>query len=309
MLLTRDGIYLARDKYGRTPIVVGKKEEARAATLETCALPNTGFEIERYLGSGETGIITADGYKQLKKPEDKLQICSFLWIYFGFPASGYEGINVEVVRHRCGAVHAEKDLEKGLEIDFVAGIPDSGIGHAIGYANRAKVKYDRPFVKYTPTWSRSFMPQEQEQRDIIGKMKLIPIPEIVKDKKMLFCEDSIVRGTQLRTTIKRLFDVGAKEVHMRPACPPLTYACKFLNFSRSKSDSELAARKAVRDILRREDFDITSYLDESSREYERMVDKIRENLGLTGLRYQKLEDMIKAIGLPRENLCLGCWRT
>ncbi len=307
MLLNGDGIYVARDRYGRTPLVIGKRGNARAVVSESCALPNTGFEIERYLGPGEIGIVTADGYEQLKKPGEEMQICSFLWIYYGYPASDYEGINVEAARYRCGAIHGQKDLEENLEVDFVAGIPDSGTAHAIGYANVTGFPYKRPFVKYSPTWQRSFMPQEQKTREMIGKMKLILNEEIVNGKRIVFCEDSIVRGTQLQGTIQRLFDAGAKEVYMRPACPPLTYACKFLNFSRSKSEFDLAARKAVRDLLGREDFDMAPYLEEGSKEYEEMVNQIRKNLGLTGLRYQKLCDMVKAIGLPREKLCTYCW--
>lgn len=312
MLLTGEGIYVARDKYGRTPIVVGRKMnseiEAMAGTLETTAFPNLGFKIERFLGAGEIGIISEKDYEQLKPGSEHMQICSFLWIYFGYPASRYEEINVECMRYRCGEIHGERDEREGLKLDLVAGIPDSGTGHAIGYANKRKIPYGRPFVKYTPTWPRSFMPQEQNVRDIVAKMKLIPIPELIEGKRLLFCEDSIVRGTQLKDTIQRLWDAGAKEIHMRPACPPLTYACQFLNFSRSKTDWELAARKAIERIEKRNDVDIAPYLDENSEKYKKMVEEVRMDLRLTTLRYQRLEDLVKAIGLPRERLCLGCWR-
>lgn len=321
MLLTDRGIYLARDNLGRTPIVLGrrvkdkrKRADAYAAALETCSFPNQGFEIVRDLGPGEIGLMTGEGYEQLKKPLDKMQICSFLWIYYGYPASNYEGINVEASRYRTGAVHAKIDRREGLKIDMVAGIPDSGTAHAIGYANEAGVPYARPFVKYTPTWQRSFMPQEQETRDLIADKKLIPIRELVEGKRVLFCEDSIVRGTQLKETVRRLFEVGkAKEVHMRPACPPLTFGCKYLNFSRSKSELDLAARRAIKDLEHLDDneiqtFDVKNYLDEDGGYYRAMVDWIRQDLGLTSLRYQKLKDMVGAIGMPLEKLCLGCWR-
>ncbi|MBN1590288.1 MAG: amidophosphoribosyltransferase, partial [Pirellulales bacterium] len=243
LLLAEDGIYAARDRLGRTPLFVGEKEGAHAVTLETCALPNLGYDSIRPLGPGEIARITPEGVETLSPPGDQLQICSFLWVYYGYPASGYEGINVEVVRNRCGAALARAD---DLEIDLVAGIPDSGTGHAIGYANEAKVPYGRPFVKYTPTWPRSFMPQDQRVRDLVARMKLIPIRDLIRDQRLLFCEDSIVRGTQLKDTIERLYQWGAKEVHMRPACPPLIHGCKFLNFSRSKSVFDLAGRKAIR---------------------------------------------------------------
>lgn len=301
-------IYVARDGLGRTPVVIGKKKGAMAATLESCALPNLGFEIERELGPGEIGRLTPEGYEQLKPGSDSMQICAFLWIYFGYPASSYEGINVEESRYRCGAIHARLDEVAGLVIDSIAGIPDSGTGHALGYSNERRVPHTRPFVKYTPTWPRSFMPQDQSVRDLVAKMKLIPIRELIEGKRLLFCEDSIVRGTQLKDTIQRLYAAGAREVHMRPACPPLTFGCRYLNFSRSKNQSVLAARKAIKKIEGRDDYDVTPYLDESSQQFARMVDVIREDLKLTSLRYQKLDDLVSAIGLPREKLCLGCWR-
>jgi amidophosphoribosyltransferase len=304
LLLTEKGIYAARDKYGRTPMIVGKKHGAYAVTLETCALPNLGYEADRDLGPGEIAFITSEGLEQRKPPGSRMQICSFLWVYYGYPASSYEGINVEVVRNRCGALLARND---NVEIDIVAGIPDSGTGHAIGYAHQAGVPYARPFVKYTPTWPRSFMPQDQAIRDLVAGMKLIPIRDLIQGKRLLFCEDSIVRGTQLRETVRRLYDCGAREVHMRPACPPLVRGCKFLNFSRSKSEMDLAARKAVRELEGRDDAPVEEYMDCRSSKHCAMVDRIRQHLGLTTLKYQELEHLVEAIGLPKKDLCTYCW--
>ena len=233
LILTREGVYAARDRFGRTPVVVGQKDGAVAVALESCAFPNLHYETVKDLGPGEVVYLTAEGIELRAEPGDTLQICGFLWVYYGYPASSYEGINVEIVRYRCGAALARRFP---VQIDFVAGIPDSGIGHGLGYAAEAGVPFQRPFVKYNPTWARSFMPQSQEVRDLIAKMKLIPVRELVEGMRILFCEDSIVRGTQLKDTIQRLYDIGAREVHMRPACPPLVFGCKFLNFSRSRSD-------------------------------------------------------------------------
>ena len=256
LLLTEKGIYAARDKLGRTPIVVGKKEGAYAAASESCAFPNLEYEIEKHLGPGEIVILTADGFEQRKAPQDSMQICAFLWVYYGYPATSYEGINVESTRNRCGRALAKND---SVEIDFVAGIPDSGIGHAVGYANEKNIPYVRPFVKYTPTWPRSFMPQDQSIRDLVAKMKLIPVRELIEDQRILFCEDSIVRGTQLQDTIQILYDYGAKEVHMRPACPTLIYPCDFLNFSTSRSTLDLAGRKAISELEEAEDKNLDEY--------------------------------------------------
>ncbi|MDH5466254.1 MAG: amidophosphoribosyltransferase [Candidatus Aminicenantes bacterium] len=304
LLLTEEGVYAARDKLGRTPVVIGEKEGSFAATLETCAFPNLGFEIKKFLGPGEIVLMTEDGVEQKKPPGERMQICGFLWVYYGYPASTYEGINVESVRNRCGAILAKKD---NIEIDMVAGIPDSGIGHGLGYAGEASIPFKRPFVKYTPTWPRSFMPHDQSIRDLVAKMKLIPIKELIQGKKVLFCEDSIVRGTQLKDTIQRLYDCGAQEVHMRPACPPLTFGCKFLNFSRSKSELNLAARKAIKEIEGDESKDLKEYSNADTKKYEAMVEKIRERLRLTSLKYQRLEDLVEAIGLPKEKVCTYCW--
>ncbi len=304
LLMTNDGIYAARDKLGRTPVIIGKKEDGFAASSESCAFPNLGYEIEKYLGPGEIVRITAEGWEQRKKPHKHMQVCAFLWVYYGYPASSYEGINVEEVRNRCGQALAKKD---NVEIDFVAGIPDSGIGHAIGYANANNVPYKRPFVKYTPTWPRSFMPQNQDMRDLVARMKLIPVQDLIKGKRVLFCEDSIVRGTQLKDNVQILFDSGATEVHMRPACPTLIYPCDFLNFSTSRSTLDLAGRSAIEE-LEGPDFDsLEAYATAGSEQNNAMVEKIRRRLKLTSLKYQRLEDLVDAIGLPKEKVCTHCW--
>jgi amidophosphoribosyltransferase len=304
LLLTDDGIYAARDRWGRTPIVLGKKEGAFAAASESCAFPNLGYEIERYLGPGEIVLLSAEGCEQKKQPDDHMQICAFLWVYYGYPASSYEGINVEAARNRCGRALAKNDQ---VDVDFVAGIPDSGIGHAIGYASEKNIPYVRPFVKYTPTWPRSFMPQNQSIRDLVAKMKLIPVKELIEGKRILFCEDSIVRGTQLQDTIQILYEYGAKEVHMRPACPTLIYPCEFLNFSTSRSTLDLAGRKAIAELEDPNDKLLSEYAKAGSEKNRAMVEKIRQRLTLTFLQYQKFEDLVEAIGLPKEKLCTHCW--
>jgi amidophosphoribosyltransferase len=304
LLLTENGIYAARDNLGRTPIVVGKKEGAFAVASESCAFPNLGYEIEKFLGPGEIILITADRYEQKKAPQDRMQVCAFLWVYYGYPATSYEGINVEATRNQCGKALAKNDQ---VDIDFVAGIPDSGIGHAIGYANEKNIPYVRPFVKYTPTWPRSFMPQNQSIRDLVAKMKLIPVKELIEGKRILFCEDSIVRGTQLQDAIQILYEYGAKEVHMRPACPTLIYPCDFLNFSTSRSTLDLAGRKAIAELEGSDDKHLDEYATAGSENNHAMVDKIRQRLKLTSLQYQKLEDLVAAIGLPKEKLCTHCW--
>ena len=304
LILTDEGIYAARDRLGRTPIVLGRKDGAYAATMETSAFPNLQYEIAEYLGPGEVVLIDQDGFHQVQPPGEQMQICAFLWVYYGFPATNYENINVEYVRYRCGAMLARGE---DAEIDLVAGIPDSGTGHAVGYANEARLPYSRPFVKYTPTWPRSFMPQDQRIRDLVARMKLIPIRELIEGKRLLFCEDSIVRGTQLKDTIQRLYEYGAREVHMRPACPPLVFGCPFLNFSRSRSELDLAARKAIEKLEGTSDAHIEQYADESSDKHAAMVEQIRSRLDLTTLRYQTLGDLVKAIGLPKEKLCTYCW--
>jgi amidophosphoribosyltransferase len=272
--------------------------------METCAFPNLDFEACHCLGPGEVVFLNEDGFEVKKPALEKLRICSFLWVYYGYPASDYEGINVETVRNRCGEALARGD---NAQADLVAGIPDSGTGHAIGYANAAKLPYKRPFVKYTPTWPRSFMPQDQSVRDLVARMKLIPIKDFIHGQRMLFCEDSIVRGTQLKDIIQRLYEFGAKEVHMRPACPPLVYGCRFLNFSRSRTELDLAARTMIHEIEGRHDKHLAEYADPSSERYAAMVERIRSRLKLTTLKYQKLEDLIAAIGLPPDKLCTYCW--
>jgi len=304
LLLTENGIYAARDKLGRTPLAIGRKSSAYAVASETCAFPNLGYNVDKFLGPGEVVFLTADGYETKCPPNDRMQICAFLRVYYGYPASSYEGINVEFVRNRCGAALARND---SVAIDFVAGIPDSGIGHAIGYASEKKIPYLRPFVKYTPTWPRSFMPQSQHLRDLVARMKLIPIREMIAGKRILFCEDSIVRGTQLKDNIQILFDYGAREIHMRPACPTLIYPCEFLNFSASRSTLDLAGRKAIQEIEGCDDCHLEEFATAGSNRNLAMVDCIRQKLKLTTLQYQKLEDLVAAIGLPKPRLCTHCW--
>lgn len=304
IILTNDSIIAARDILGRTPVIIGKNSHGYAVASETCSFANLAFEIENYLGPGEIVKITADGYEQLRKPNAKMQVCAFLWVYYGYPPSYYEGINVEETRYRCGAALAKDD---NLQADFVAGIPDSGIGHAIGYSNESKIPYKRPYAKYTPTWPRSFMPQSQEQRDLVAKMKLIPNPALIQGKKGVFLDDSIVRGTQLKDNTLDLYKAGIREVHMRIACPPLTYPCEFLNFSRSRKSLELATRTAISQINGTEEVNLKKYSDPESDEYKMMVNKIGQNLGLTTLKFQRLNDLMDAIGLPKEKVCTHCW--
>jgi amidophosphoribosyltransferase len=303
LILTEEGIIAARDKLGRTPVVIGKKDGAFAAAVETCAFPNTGFETEYFMGPGEIVRLTSDDYTTLRKPGDKMQICAFLWVYYGYPPSYYEGINVDECRNRCGAALAKRD---NVEADFVCGIPDSGIGHAIGYGNEKGIPYKRAYSKYTPTWPRSFMPQNQQQRDLVARMKLIPNKAIIDGKRMVFLDDSIVRGTQLKDNTIDLHRTGAKEVHMRIACPPLLYPCEFLNFSQSRSPLELAGRKAIRQI-EGDTSDLNEYSDPDSEKNRKMIEKIAETLGLDSLIYQRLDDLVEAIGLPKEKLCTHCW--
>ncbi len=304
LILTEKGIYAARDKLGRTPIIMGKKEGAYAVSSESSCFSNLDFEVEKYIGPGEIVFITADGYEQRKKPYDKMQVCAFLWVYYGYPSSNYEDINVEECRYRCGAALARHD---DVEIDFVSGIPDSGIAHAIGYSNEKQIPYKRAYVKYTPTWPRSFMPQDQEMRNLVAKMKLIPVKSLIKGKKIVFCDDSIVRGTQFKDNVEILYEYGAKEVHVRPACPTLIFPCDYLNFSRSRSTLDLAGRKAIKDIEGKEDMHLDEYATPGTDRYHAMIDKIREQIGVTSLQYQRLDDLVEAIGLPKEQLCTHCW--
>jgi len=304
LLLNRDGIYAARDRFGYTPLIVGSREDAWAVTSETSAFPNIGFQTVKYLGPGEIILINEQGMAERRPGGDTNQICAFLWIYAGFPASNYEGINVETVRERCGKFLAKRDRD--IKVDVVSGVPDSGTTHALGYAMESGKPYRRPLVKYTLGYGRSYTPPSQETRDLIAKMKLIPIKEIIEGNRIVVCEDSIVRGTQLKNfTIKKLWDSGAKQVHIRPACPPLMFPCRF-NLS-TRSIPELAARKAIRSLEGKDLENVEKYIDHNSKEYKKMVEWIAKDLEVTTLRYQTVDDMVKAIGLPREKLCLYCW--
>ena len=304
LILTQEGIYAARDKLGRTTIALGKKEGSYAFASETSAFSNLGFETEHFLGPGEILLTTADGWEQRKKPYDKMQVCAFLWVYYGYPSTDFEGINVEDCRYRCGAALARKDK---VNSDFVSGIPDSGIAHAVGYSNEKQIPYKRAYVKYTPTWPRSFMPQNQEVRNLVAKMKLIPVRSLIEGKKIVFCDDSIVRGTQFKDNVKILYEYGAQEIHVRPACPTLIYPCEFLNFSRSRSNLDLAGRKAIHELEGSDDKYLDEYATPGTDRYHAMIEKIRERIGVTTLQYQELKDLVDAIGIPKEKLCTHCW--
>lgn len=304
LLLTEDAILVARDKLGRTPIVIGKKDGAYAATSESSSFPNLDYEIERYVGPGEIIRMTADGLEQLRKPNEKMQICSFLWVYYGFPVSCYEGKNVEEVRFLSGYKMGKKDTS---EVDCVCGIPDSGVGMALGYAEGKGVPYHRAISKYTPTWPRSFTPSNQEMRSLVAKMKLIPNRAMLEGKRMLFCDDSIVRGTQLRDNVKILYDYGAKEVHMRIACPPLIYGCPYIAFTSSKSDLELITRRIIKELEGDENKNLDKYAKTDSPEYQKLVQIIADRFGLTSLKFNTLEALVEAIGLPKCKVCTHCF--
>lgn len=304
LLLTREGIYAARDRLGRTPVIIGKRADAFAACSESSAFSNLGFEPHYNVGPMEIVRLTAEGMEQIQPPGDRMQICSFLWVYYGYPVSTYEGINTEIVRNNCGAALARRET---CEADLVAGIPDSGIGHAIGFANQSRIPYRRPYVKYTPTWPRSFMPQNQEMRDLVARMKLIPIREMIEGNRIIFCDDSVVRGTQLKDNTQILYEYGAREVHMRIACPCLIHPCEFLNFSTSRSTMDLAGRKAIFEIEGTDDTDLTDYTVDGSEKHRAMIDKIMNRLKLTSIRYQTLDDLVDAIGLEKTHLCTHCW--
>jgi len=307
LILTPKGIYACRDKMGRTPIMIGHKEDAFCASFESFAYLNLGYSDYKELAPGEVVVMNADGVKTLVKPGDGMKICTFLWVYYGYPSSVYEGMNVEQMRYNCGRCLAKRD--EGLKPDLVAGIPDSGIAHAVGYANQSGVKFSRPFVKYTPTWPRSFMPTHQNKRNLIAKMKLIPIHDLIKDKSLLLIDDSIVRGTQLGETTDFLYDSGAKEVHMRTGCPPIIFGCKYLSFSRSNSEMELITRKVIAEIEGcNPDYEtLKQYVDPDGEKYQLMQEKIRERLHFTSLAYLRLDDMLGAVGLDKEKLCTYCW--
>jgi amidophosphoribosyltransferase len=304
LLLTEDGIIAARDALGRTPIVVGKKEGAYALSSESSSFPNLDYEIDRYIGPGEILHVTADSITQLRKPNEQMQICSFLWVYYGFPTSCYEGKNVEDVRFTSGLKMGQKD---DSAVDCVCGIPDSGVGMALGYAEGKDVPYHRAISKYTPTWPRSFTPSNQEMRNLVAKMKLIPNRAMLSGKRLLFCDDSIVRGTQLRDNVKILYDYGAREVHMRIACPPLIYPCQYIGFTASKSAMEYITRRVIKDLEGDDSAKLDLYAKTDSPEYTRMVEEIRQRLGLTSLKFNTLETLIEAIGLPKCKVCTHCF--
>ena len=306
MLLFKDRIIVARDKLGRTPVVIGKKRGAFCISFESSAYLNLGYKFAYELGPAEIVTVTDEAFKVEKERSKDMKICSFLWTYYGYPTATYEGVNVEAMRYRCGALIQKRD---NLDVDCVAGVPDSGIPHAIGYANASGVAYTRPLIKYTPTWPRSFMPQNQKQRSLIAKMKLITVKELIKNKKMVLIDDSIVRGTQLKETADLLYDCGAKEIHVRLACPPIMYSCKYLNFSRSTSDIDLIARKVIAELESNEVSDdvLAEYADENSAKHQMMVDRICEKMHFDSLKYHRLEDLIEAIGLEPCKLCTYCF--
>ena len=305
LIMTPKGIYAARDRMGRTPVTIGRKDDAFCISFESFAYLNLGYVPERELGPGEVVIVTAEGVRTHAAPGKDMKICTFLWIYYGYPSSSYEGISVEEMRYHCGAMLAKRDDAKP---DIVAGVPDSGTAHAIGYANESGIPFSRPFIKYTPTWPRSFMPTIQSKRNLIAKMKLIPVHDLIKGRSLLLIDDSIVRGTQLRETTEFLYQSGAKEVHIRPACPPLLYGCKYLNFSRSTSEMELIARRVIQELEGENKYpNLAVYADPDSAEYGQMLEKIREKLNFTTLRYHRLDDMIASVGMDKCKLCTYCW--
>ncbi|MGC2872536.1 amidophosphoribosyltransferase [Ihubacter sp. rT4E-8] len=307
LVMNQAGIYAARDKYGRTPIVVGKKEDAFCVSFENFAYKNLGYSDYKELGPGEIVVINDKNCVTLMNPNEEMKICTFLWVYYGYPASAYEGLSVEKMRNICGTKMAQRD---DVEADIVAGVPDSGIAHAVGYANESGIPYSRPFIKYTPTWPRSFMPTIQSKRDLIAKMKLLAVNDLIEDKTMILIDDSIVRGTQLRETVEFLYQCGAKAVHVRPACPPLLYSCKYLNFSRSTSEMDLITRRVIARLENGNAADeklLQEYADPESEKYEKMVDEIRKEMGFTTLRFNRLDDMLDATGLPHNKLCTYCW--
>ena len=305
LVMTPKGIYAARDLHGRTPVSIGKKEGAYCLSFESFAYLNLGYVLDRELGPGEIVVVTPEGVHTLVQPGKDMKICTFLWIYYGYPSSSYEGISVEKMRYNCGSLLAARD---DVKPDAVAGVPDSGTAHAIGYANRSGVPFSRPFIKYTPTWPRSFMPVIQTQRNLIARMKLIPVKDLIEGNSLLLIDDSIVRGTQLRETTELLYQSGAKEVHIRPACPPLLYGCKYLNFSRSTSEMDLIARRVLKEIEEEgRAIDLKNYTDPDTSEYAEMVERIGKQLHFTSLRYHRLDDMIESVGIGREKLCTYCW--
>lgn len=306
LLMNHAGIYAARDKYGRTPIVIGKKEGAYCATFENYAYKHLGYDDYKELGPGEVVVLTDKSCTTLVAPGNKMKMCTFLWVYYGYPASSYEGISVEKMRYNCGAKMAKRD---NVKPDTAAGVPDSGIAHAVGYANESGVPFSRPFIKYTPTWSRSFMPTIQSQRKLVAKMKMLAVDDLIKDKSLLLIDDSIVRGTQLSETTEFLYQSGAKEVHIRPACPPLLYGCKYLNFSRSNSEMDLITRRVIAKLEGENVSDevLKKYADPETEEYANMVEEIRKELNFTSLQFIRLDDMLESVGIDKCKLCTYCW--
>ncbi|MBR4169065.1 MAG: amidophosphoribosyltransferase [Lachnospiraceae bacterium] len=306
LVMTQKGLYAARDLYGRTPVVIGGKKDAHCVSFESFAYINLGYEDKKELGPGEIVYVTPEGIEVIKKPGEEMKICTFLWIYYGYPTSSYEGINVEDMRYRCGKYLAKRD---DVAPDIVAGVPDSGTAHAIGYANASGIPFARPFIKYTPTWPRSFMPTDQNQRNLIARMKLIPVDSLIRDKKLLLIDDSIVRGTQLGETTEFLYRSGAKEVHIRPACPPLLYGCRFLNFSRSNSEMDLITRRMIKELEGCDPSEevLAEYANPDGDRYRDMIEAIRKKLNFTTLRFHRLDDMVQSVGIPAEKLCTYCW--
>lgn len=308
LLLTPKGILAARDRLGRTPVVIGQKEGACCVSFESFAYLNLGYAGERELGPGEIAAVTPEGVETLSAPGDDMKICTFLWVYYGYPTSSYEGVNVEEMRYNCGALLAKRDSFPGSRPDNVAGVPDSGTAHAVGYANASGIPFSRPLIKYTPTWPRSFMPTIQSQRNLIAHMKLIPVHELIKGRSLLLIDDSIVRGTQLRETTDFLYKHGAREVHARPACPPPMFGCKYLNFSRSASLDDLISRRVIKELEgTNTPENLDSYSDPDTAEYQTMVDAICKKMNFTSLRYHRLDDMVESVGLPKCKLCTYCW--
>ena len=307
LVLTPKGIYAARDKYGRTPLVIGNKGDSYCLAMESFSFNNLFYKKWKEFGAGGIVIVNDEGIKTLMAPGSQMKICTFLWVYYGYPSSSYEGVSVEQMRYSCGKNMAKRD---NVKPDIVAGVPDSGTAHAVGYANESGIPFSRPFIKYTPTWPRSFMPTVQSKRDMIAKMKMLAVHDLIKDKSILLIDDSIVRGTQLRETTEFLYESGAREVHIRPACPPLVYGCKFLNFSRSSSEMDLITRRVIAKLEGTQDVSeeiLQKYTDPETKEYENMIEEIRKELNFTSLRFNRLDDMLEAVGIPREKLCTYCW--
>lgn len=305
LVMTPKGIFAARDRYGRTPVVIGKKEDGYCATFESFAYLNLGYTDYKELGPGEVVIMTPEEVRTVCTAGKDMKICTFLWIYYGYPSSSYEGVSVEQMRYNCGAMLAKRD---NVKPDIVAGVPDSGTAHAVGYANESGIPFSRPFIKYTPTWPRSFMPTIQSKRNLIAKMKLIPVHDLIKEKRLLLIDDSIVRGTQLRETTEFLYKSGAKEVHIRPACPPLVYGCKFINFSRSTSEMDLITRRVIKQLEGdNAEHVLEEYTNPKSERYDKMIEEIRKQLNFTSLRYHRLDDMIESVGIDKSKLCTYCW--